>query len=577
MLSWPAVLVLLCFGVAVDPVFADGPAREAEVRSLRFLGNRALPPMNSLVEGKPVGLVVDLAEAIAGRMASPVAIELIDWSEAQELVLAGEADALLQINPNPDRLKLFDFSDPLLLSEFSIFIAAERVGVATLRDLHGLRVGVEERGLPVALLKEHPAVRAVIIPDIPSGFSMLAAGTIEAVIVDRRVGSYVLAEQRIGGIRIVEEPVSTCLSAIAVNKDNAPLLAEINSALAEIRRDGTYDALIDRWRAQEVVFKTRQQVNRVNWSLAVVSAALLVSLVGLLLLGREVRRRLAIEKALEASEHRFQLAIESSGLALWDWDLVNKRVDFSPRWFFLRGRSPEGASDYEDEWRKGVHPDDWPRGVAALQRHFARETEVFFDEYRVMHADGNWRWIRDSGLAQRDARGEVVRMVGVEEEITERKEAELSLEASRARFRRLVEISLVGVWTTDTQGSNTYVSPRWSEITGIPPEKAAGSGWVRGVHPEDREKILEEWRQASLEKRPYISRFRFLHPAGRVVFVLCQALYVEDSDGMIGEWVGTILDMTERSGAAGQPGPADGALTRGNLPHGGEVKTNLTL
>jgi PAS domain S-box-containing protein len=151
-------------------------------------------------------------------------------------------------------------------------------------------------------------------------------------------------------------------------------------------------------------------------------------------------------------------------------------------------------------------------------------------------------------------------MVGVNEDITERQEAELALEVTQQRFRRLVEISMVGVWTTDNGGNNTYVSPRWREITGIPPEKAAGSGWAQGVHPEDREMISAEWCQASLEKRPYISRFRFLHPAGRVVSVLCQALFIEKIDGTIGEWVGTILELSDHDGVAGRPPFADGLL-----------------
>jgi PAS domain-containing protein len=311
-------------------------------------------------------------------MASPVIIELTDWSLAQQQVLAGEADALLQINPSPERLELYDFSDPLLGSKFSIFIAADRVGVFTLEDLQGLQVGVEERGLPVMLLRNQPGIRTEIIADIPTGFAKLVAGSLEAVIVDRRVGGYLLAENRIRGVSIIEQPVITSQSTIAVKKGNTVLLAEINRALAEIRRDGTYDAIIHRWQGREVVFKTREQVSQVNWSLAVVSAALLFSLAGLLVLGREVRRRVRAEKALEFSESRFRIALESSGAALWDWDLANKRVDFSPRWFFLRGLVLEGANDHEEEWSKGVHPGDWPRLQAALHAHFSRDTEVFF-------------------------------------------------------------------------------------------------------------------------------------------------------------------------------------------------------
>ena len=91
-------------------------------------------------------------------MHHPVEIRLMNWAEAQQLVLEGRADALLQINPNPERLKNYDFSDPLLASEFTIFTPAERLGVASMSDLRGLKVGVEEKGLPMLLLQEDPQI-----------------------------------------------------------------------------------------------------------------------------------------------------------------------------------------------------------------------------------------------------------------------------------------------------------------------------------------------------------------------------------------------------------------------------------
>ena len=230
-----------------------------------FLGNESLPPMNFMKDGKPTGIVVDLTEALAKHMHRPVEIRLTDWAHAQQLLLTGRADALLQINPNPERLKIYDFSEPLLTSEFTIFTSAERLGIHSVRDLRGLKVGVEKQGLPIFLLKEDPRIIVEIIPDFVQGFGMLATGALDAVIADRWVGSYVLAENKIRGVKLIEEPVSLSHSAIAVKKGNEDLLRDINSALAEIRRDGTYDRIIKSWRSREVVFKTRAQMRQQAW------------------------------------------------------------------------------------------------------------------------------------------------------------------------------------------------------------------------------------------------------------------------------------------------------------------------
>jgi len=83
-------------------------------RPALFLGNESLPPINFMKDGKPTGVVVDLVKAVAQHMHRPVEIRLMNWSEAQQSVLDGRADGLMQINPNPERLELYDFSEPLL-------------------------------------------------------------------------------------------------------------------------------------------------------------------------------------------------------------------------------------------------------------------------------------------------------------------------------------------------------------------------------------------------------------------------------------------------------------------------------
>lgn len=202
----------------VDQAKAQPVRGEAEERPVLFLGNGSLPPMNFIKNGKPTGIVLDLAEALAKRMRHPVEIRLMNWTEAQQLVLQDRADALLQIDPNLERLKVYDFSEPLLNTEFTIFTSAQRPGIASILDLRGLKVGVEEKGLPILLLQEDPQIIVQNIPDFDQGFRMLATGALDALVADRRVGSYVLAENDIGGVKLIEEPIGRSHSAIAVKK-----------------------------------------------------------------------------------------------------------------------------------------------------------------------------------------------------------------------------------------------------------------------------------------------------------------------------------------------------------------------
>lgn len=115
-----------------QPSVRPGGAGSAQGPAL-FLGNEALPPINVMQDGRPAGVIVDLARALAQRMHRRVEIRLMNWTRAQQLVQEGRADALLQINPSPERQEVLDFSAPLLTSEFTIFTTSKHVGVASIR------------------------------------------------------------------------------------------------------------------------------------------------------------------------------------------------------------------------------------------------------------------------------------------------------------------------------------------------------------------------------------------------------------------------------------------------------------
>jgi len=217
---------------------------------LRFLGNAMIPPMISLVDGKPAGVVVDLAYAIAKKSGLSVNVEAMDWLTAQADLAGGKADALLQIDPNPAREAMFDFSDVLLDSAFSLFHKSSRADIDDLPSLQGKKVGVERGGFPYQYLKEHPGIRIFVIRSWKSAFEMLGADHLDAVLVDRRVGDHELYAHKISGVIAVERPLVTSWSRIAVRKGDARLLERINFGLKEIDRDGTRRAILDKWRTK---------------------------------------------------------------------------------------------------------------------------------------------------------------------------------------------------------------------------------------------------------------------------------------------------------------------------------------
>lgn len=225
-------------------------AQEATSGTLRFLGNDRLPPILWNHHGHMQGVAVDLTQAAATAAGLSIHIEGGNWEQAQAEVRDGQAAALVQINANPERRELYDFSDPLLESHFHVFRRRQDAHIAGIESLKGGKVGVEAGSFPLTVLQErYPHIQTVALPSWRDAFSQLHAGELDAVFVDRWVGEYELYQQKLSDIAVIDPPVLTLQSSIAVRKGNTALLERINAGLRTIERDGTRKAILSKWQA----------------------------------------------------------------------------------------------------------------------------------------------------------------------------------------------------------------------------------------------------------------------------------------------------------------------------------------
>lgn len=184
-------------------------------------------------------------------------------------------------------------------------------------------------------------------------------------------------------------------------------------------------------------------------------------------LQREVAERQRAEAQLREANDRYELVLTGAGAGLWDWDVPNHKVLYSPRWKAMRGFAEHEVSDAETEWSGGIHPEDAPRVMAAVQALSAGLTPVFAEEYRVRRKDGSWIWIADRGLARRDSTGRVVRMAGSEIDITERKRAEEAQRRSEARWNAAIENFAAGAIIATEDEQVIYWNPAAREMHGF--------------------------------------------------------------------------------------------------------------
>ena len=110
----------------------------------------------------------------------------------------------------------------------------------------------------------------------------------------------------------------------------------------------------------------------------------------------------------------------------------------------------------------------------------------------------------------------------------------------------LCKASPIGIFRTDRRGQYFYVNQWWRKITGLSLEQAKGDGWAKSLHPEDRDRVAKDWKEAAEKGLSFQAEYRFQHSNGKITWALGQAEAEIDSLGKIYGYVGTITDITKR-------------------------------
>lgn len=154
---------------------------------------------------------------------------------------------------------------------------------------------------------------------------------------------------------------------------------------------------------------------------------------GILGFFQDITPRKLVENALQESERRLELALESAGLGLWDHNLETGKVIRDKRWAEMLGYKLEEIDSAVQSWKTLIHPDDLPLVDKVAKEHEEGRIPFFKVEHRLRSKTGEWKWILNWGkVVERDKEGRPVRATGTHLDISElkRKEEErIKLEA----------------------------------------------------------------------------------------------------------------------------------------------------
>jgi PAS domain S-box-containing protein len=181
------------------------------------------------------------------------------------------------------------------------------------------------------------------------------------------------------------------------------------------------------------------------------------------------------EEALRKSEDTFRLAMEVTNDALWDWNLVTNEVYRNPRHATMLGYAPGEFSNKHEEWISSIHPDEKEKVTQIVNEVLNGDKKPFKMEHRLRKKTGDYIWVLCRGKAvEFNEKGQPLRIVGTNIDITERKKTEEALRESENKYKALIESAGETIAVINEKGEFLYMNEIAAVRLGGKPDEFIG-------------------------------------------------------------------------------------------------------
>jgi PAS domain S-box-containing protein len=270
---------------------------------------------------------------------------------------------------------------------------------------------------------------------------------------------------------------------------------------------------------------------------------------------RDISERKQQELELRKSEMRLNLAAESGGLAIWEWNIVADATIANPMYKKVFGFDP-AVEPVTATWHERMHPEDKAATFASLQAHLAGEAPAYHSEFRFFHPEaGEYVWLDSQAqVTERAPDGAPLTVIGITNDITGRKAAQKAVAESERRLDLALRGTNTGLWDWSAATGELVTNETWSTMLGYDRAELderygnVYARWEQLTHPEDLEQALVHL-QDHIDGRAheYRAEFRMRSKSGDWKWILDVGQGVEfDEAGKPVRFIGTHVDIDER-------------------------------
>jgi len=214
--------------------------------TIRAVTDATFPPMEFVKDGQRTGFDIELVEALGQAMGKKIEWIDIDFKGLIPALQAGRADiAVSAIYITDERKKVVDFTDAYYAG--GLVVLTKKDGpIKTLQDLDGRKVSVQVGTKSVNYLRDHyPDVQRIEVEKNQEMFNLVQIGRSDAAVTGKPAAK--LFAQSTTDLTVLDEQITTEEYGIAVPKNNPALTGAINAALQQLKADGTYARIVNKW------------------------------------------------------------------------------------------------------------------------------------------------------------------------------------------------------------------------------------------------------------------------------------------------------------------------------------------
>jgi PAS domain S-box-containing protein len=446
-------------------------ASSTQKDTLVYGSDKYFPPYEYLNDdGEPEGFNIDLISEIARSMDVEIKIKLGDWEEIRkELEIDGTFD-ISDMFYSAIRDSSVDFSIPYEIKYNHIYVSKTSEPVFKMHGLQNKKVAVQKASaMEDYISHNYPEIQLITADTEYEALKWVSEKKCDAAVVSQTTGNLMARKQWMKNIISYNHLVFPSEYCFVVKEGNTELLKKINTAMAQLIRNGKIDRLREKWFGERIY-----GIKPIFFIFGL--GAILILLI--VFFFRNFSLKLKIREAINqllSSEKRWKFATEGVGDGVWDWNAKTNKVYFSKQWKEMLGYSENEIGNTLDEWDKRVHPDDKVQVYNDLNKHLDGVAQEYKNEYRMLCKDGSYKWILDRGkVIERDMQGKPLRVIGTHTDISERKKTEKELLENRNLLNSIINNSPLYIYITDIEGKTILMNKITAELFNLPIDKIIG-------------------------------------------------------------------------------------------------------